>query len=1222
MSIFTSNRNLSNLIQAALKLKETKQSGAVKEEKPVEAVPVPQVSRSPEVSPLVVNNNFFLTYNNVDMKEGGVSQKVDIAKSYRQDSSVAEEVFGRDYTNAQPRSTSSGSRGAKFSQVRQMAGEDLAKLAEAMRKQLRQELGDDYNSEVVERVISEATNSTLQYFSDNKSTRSSRSYRAQEQDCGFVFAKRLSIFSTVGVYSYNTKALADMFVKNFNAGISRNAEELNTAYAKAHEQKVESFLPDELQGIERRIYEDKDILKQVQARVPGRNITSLEDYSEVVSAVLIKCKDNLDLGLVVDSIALCIEMGVQEVFDKKREALEAQVMKMADVVGRYLDEDGTPSFSEFSTFLDRRGVSEAEKLACMQFLTSFIAEDRGVGIEDAASELEMPQQRVMTRGAGGELEVEYAARVLEPGKMMTRGGGDDKSSGSFWQKVYNYGKDIVASDSFRAAVCVAFPSLGSQDRASKARELWRQGDKGLAVLTMFDPTYHAGVVCADISSKPWYNVMMMAADCTPVSAAAGLVDFGVSMKGAQHSFTYSRGNYASTFPFKAEGMTTNEAAMCHFIYDSLAAGLGLVPGVTSGAVKLTLKGLGGVFKNAGKDLKIIFEFMQSKEGFQVLYELAAEALKCKSTREYLEKAVKAVRDECPNLAALIKNYLIEKGSGKNENRVDEEQVGDLPGGGDVPPYRPAPIDPPVVNWGDRDWEPIGGIEDEGGKNGEPVDPELLRERERTKYSWKLKDSLTGEDLMYIDTQENREKMQQVAIEQYEKKYGSLEGKDYEIECTYDETGTVITGVKLYIKKDIEADAVGDTVVNGEKQPAGGGAEVGGEPKRVGDKGYGLGKVGEDVYGRGYFPGVGLNVYDYMGEGGRIDVAQFNNDWIKNGGTMITATSKNVINTMLNVIQTATKTGDWNIFWDNIDNFKDAGEFYKYQDNFNSSFNSYLKNREFYGATDPFVITQGISSKDFNCIATAREDFLTIIRCALPELYGAGIAAFEEIFNDIANKDSMSLSLHLIMLESEVSKKYNNSSLHNMIRQLLRNSYISINTFIIEDIIKTVYQTSTEPSLSKRIKETIRNNDIKNGIAPVKVSTSQNKTEEKTEDFEDSKYINFRNSLGAYDTKTIIAGLTSSDSKSYSTAKKDFTQEMIKYASLDVESRVAFMNLLDAIKTQDQALVWKNLNLLAQCTTNANLKLLCRTLLAQGNINPANMLSAFLQLLEVLKKQAQ
>lgn len=190
MSIFTSNRNLSSLVQAALRLKETKQSGDVKEEMSVEAAPAPQVSKSPGVSPLVVNNNFFLTYNNVDMKEIGVAHKVDIAKSYRQDSSIAEEVFGRDYTNAQPRSTSTGSRGSKFNRIRQIASEDLAKLAEAMRKQLRQELGDDYNSEVIERIISEATNSTLQTFSDNKSTRSSRSYRAQEQDCGFVFTKR------------------------------------------------------------------------------------------------------------------------------------------------------------------------------------------------------------------------------------------------------------------------------------------------------------------------------------------------------------------------------------------------------------------------------------------------------------------------------------------------------------------------------------------------------------------------------------------------------------------------------------------------------------------------------------------------------------------------------------------------------------------------------------------------------------------------------------------------------------------------------------------------------------------------------------------------------------------------------------------------------------------------------------------------------------------------
>lgn len=245
-----------------------------------------------------------LTYNNVDMKEGGVSQKVDIAKSYRQDSSVAEEVFGRDYTNAQPRSTSAGSRGSKFSQVRRMASEDLAKLAEAMRKQLRLELGDDYNSEVVERVISEATNSTLQYFSDNKSTRSSRSYRAQQQDCGFVFAKRISFLSVKGVYSYNTKALADMFVKNFNAGISRNAEVLNTAYAKAHERKVE---PTNVgtKDFYIRAEVKEGYAEQYMRAVPESLFASFDElYEKALSGIVLK-KRKIPWGRLLKGLAAC-----------------------------------------------------------------------------------------------------------------------------------------------------------------------------------------------------------------------------------------------------------------------------------------------------------------------------------------------------------------------------------------------------------------------------------------------------------------------------------------------------------------------------------------------------------------------------------------------------------------------------------------------------------------------------------------------------------------------------------------------------------------------------------------------------------------------------------------------------------------------------------------------------------------------------------------------------
>lgn len=903
MSIFTSNRNLSSLVQAALRLKETKQSGDVKEEMSVEAAPAPQVSKSPGVSPLVVNNNFFLTYNNVDMKEIGVAHKVDIAKSYRQDSSIAEEVFGRDYTNAQPRSTSTGSRGSKFNRIRQIASEDLAKLAEAMRKQLRQELGDDYNSEVVERIISEATNSTLQYFSDNKFTKGSKSYRAQEQDCGFVFTKRKFFLAVKGVYSYNTKALADLFIKNFNAGISRNAEVLNTAYAKRHpslEPKT-SILPKNLQNIKSKIYSDPSVLKQIQAKT-RKDVTSLDSYRDTITAVLLKYDKEPNLEVVVNTIASCIDSGVQEALVKKSSAMKEVVNKNALQLEQYLESAGEISYGSFEKFLKSKNpnISNEELMSAQSFLTSFASKYiSGVSVEAAAKDLESGIVLPKTATA------------------MTRGVTSNDSS---WKnKVKVFVKDVLNSPTFKAAICVAFPALGAKDKAEMMSELVKSGDYRTAIIMGVDPTYHVGEINAAVSSEPAYNIVMTGLDFVPVvGEAAGVADFAISMHGALHNYTYSFNDYANSFPFRTNDMTTSEAANWHLVYDSLASVLGVVPGISSGTVKLSLSGLADVFKNAGKHMDEIVSFLKSGKGLEILKDITKDIITCKSVDEAKLKLYQKLVQECPNLAALVKNVLVKDETENNQNRVDTENPDELPGGGgDVShrindnrikdlngTYMPGINFQPAAGEG-ADWS--GSMGDKNKVSGSDNNDKGFAD------SYQAGFFQDGKMVTIEPTEENEAKLKEEIEDQIKNDYGSLDNVEHRITFVYDDKGD-IKGAVIEVKSKAVV-GVGDAGQgdNGALGDSG--------SKEVGERGYGLGKVGEDVYGRGYFPGVGLNVYDYMGEGGRIDVDRFISDWKLNGGEAYSYNNSSSINTTLTAIFEAQQSGNWAKFWNNVGNFE-------------------------------------------------------------------------------------------------------------------------------------------------------------------------------------------------------------------------------------------------------------------------------------------------------------
>ena len=108
---------------------------------------------------------------------------------------------------------------AKLDAIKDMARGDLNALAEAMKVELKEKLGDDYNEKEVQKTIETAIELTLKTFQDNKSKSRNNPDNGTQ---GFVFVRR-SILS--GQYKYNVQSLSNTFLANYNAIALENFEE-------------------------------------------------------------------------------------------------------------------------------------------------------------------------------------------------------------------------------------------------------------------------------------------------------------------------------------------------------------------------------------------------------------------------------------------------------------------------------------------------------------------------------------------------------------------------------------------------------------------------------------------------------------------------------------------------------------------------------------------------------------------------------------------------------------------------------------------------------------------------------------------------------------------------------------------------------------------------------------------------------------------------------------
>lgn len=773
-------RNLPRLTQKL----EIKKAAKIEPEPqiPQTAAPTPQTSNNPEVSPLVVNNSFLLTYNNVEVAETTpTKQDVKISKMYTADSSCVEESeLGTLYKNGQSKATETSSKAGNLERVTRMAREDLKKIAASLKSQLKAELGSDFDVNVFNKVIDRAVETTIKTFSDNKTTKSSRTYRAGVNDSGFVFSKRLSVFANLGVYSYNVQTLADNFIKNYNSEISKQAQTLDDNYAKRHpspEPKT-SILPQNLQNIESKIYNDPSVLKQIQAKTQ-KDVTTLESYRETITAVLLKYDKEPDLEVVVNTIASCIDSGVQEALVEKSSAMKEVVNKNASLLEEYLESAGEISYGAFEEFLKSKNpqISNEELMSAQSFLTSFASKYISEGSVEAAAK-----------------DLESGIVLPKTAKAMTR---SVTSNDSGWKdKVKGFVKDIINSPTFKAAVCVAFPELGAKDKAEKMSELVKSGDYRTAIIMGLDQTYHAGEINAAVSSEPAYNIVMTGLDFVPVvGEAAGVADFAISMHGALHNYTYNYNDYAESFPFRTDDMSTKDAANWHLVYDSLASVLGVVPGISSGTVKLSLSGLADVFKNAGKHMDEIVSFLKSGKGLEILKDIAKDIITCKNVDEAKLKLYQKLVQECPNLAALVKNVLVKDETGNNENRVDTENPDELPGGGgDVPPgindNRIKDLngtDMPGINFQPAagegaDWS--GSMGDKNKVSGSDNNDKGFAD------SYQAGFFQDGKMVTIEPTEENEAKLKGEIEDQIKHDYGSLDNVEHRITFIYDDKGDI------------------------------------------------------------------------------------------------------------------------------------------------------------------------------------------------------------------------------------------------------------------------------------------------------------------------------------------------------------------------------------------------------------------------------------------------
>lgn len=102
---------------------------------------------------------------------------------------------------------------SKLEAITDMARGDLNAVADAIKSELKAQMGSDYNEKEVQRAIDAAIEQTLKVFSDNEERRRTE---AGVNDNAFIFKKKGGLFGIIGTYTYNVQALTNTFLSSYN----------------------------------------------------------------------------------------------------------------------------------------------------------------------------------------------------------------------------------------------------------------------------------------------------------------------------------------------------------------------------------------------------------------------------------------------------------------------------------------------------------------------------------------------------------------------------------------------------------------------------------------------------------------------------------------------------------------------------------------------------------------------------------------------------------------------------------------------------------------------------------------------------------------------------------------------------------------------------------------------------------------------------------------------
>ena len=209
---------------------------------------------------LLANKNIFIGNYQEEIKYEYVTKIQTETKnvSINIDSIVSNSSLAVDYRQNAVRTTpKTFSDNTAYSRAKSLAKQDLEKLAEELKNQIKKQMGEQFDSAKVANLINEAIEKTLKEFSDNQKK---GSIKPNSSTDGFV-ALRSGFFGINKQGSYNLQSLCNSFLTNFS-NISQN----------------------KLQYTE---------TKKVVVKVPVKDTETIEDKNDIIDNTEIKNENNI-----------------------------------------------------------------------------------------------------------------------------------------------------------------------------------------------------------------------------------------------------------------------------------------------------------------------------------------------------------------------------------------------------------------------------------------------------------------------------------------------------------------------------------------------------------------------------------------------------------------------------------------------------------------------------------------------------------------------------------------------------------------------------------------------------------------------------------------------------------------------------------------------------------------------------------------------------------------